>query len=154
MEDNEKHLDLQSYYLKGRLYNAKNRHQGPFPRVLAVCSAGLMRSATTAWILGNEPYNCNTRGCGVIAEYALISLDQVLIEWADHIVFAHQEHMDIAKENFSLCGQNGAVKPTWVLNIPDAYGYRDPMLVEIINNLIKSIGLDVALAKGRTEIGA
>ena len=137
-------MSIQEFYIN-RLYNTKNSHQGNFPRVLCVCSAGLMRSATTAWILGQEPYNCNTRSVGAINTYALILIDQVLIEWADHIVFAQKEHLNMVKEEFSLCGLDGGVKRTWVLDIPDNYGYRDPELVEIIKNLVKRVGLESVL---------
>jgi len=106
-----------------------------------------MRSATTAWILGNEPYNCNTRAVGSVNAYALIPIDQILIEWADHIVFAQKEHLNIVKEEFALVGQNGGIKRTWILDIPDQYGYRDPELVEIIKNLVKVVGLEEALTK-------
>ena len=74
-------------------------------------------------------------------------LDQVLIEWADHIVFAQKEHLNIVKEEFALTGQDGGIKRTWVLDIPDQYGYRDPELVEIIKNLVKHVGLEEALTK-------
>ena len=135
---------IQSYY-KDRMYNARNSYQGNFKKVLCVCSAGILRSATTAWILSREPYNCNTRNCGINETYALIVLDQILIEWADHIIFAEKEHYDFAKENFQLCSMNGGLKPYTILEIPDNYSYRNPELVLIIENLLKHHKLDKIL---------
>jgi len=69
-----------------RLANAKNPFQSDRKKVLCVCSAGLLRSPTDAWILSNEPFGFNTRAAGASDEYALIKLDQVLVEWADEVV--------------------------------------------------------------------
>ena len=137
-------MNIQDYYTE-RMANCKNGYQGNYPRVLCVCSAGILRSATTSWILSNEPYNCNTRNCGVYADYALIVMDQVLIEWADHIIFAETEHYKYAKEIFSLTGKDGSIKPTYVLGVPDTFSYRDPQLVKIINNLLIDNKLDQIL---------
>ncbi len=60
-----------------RLHNMRNPHQGSNKKVLCVCSAGLLRSPTLAWILSNEPFNFNTRAVGTSSEYALIVLDEV-----------------------------------------------------------------------------
>ena len=133
-------MNIQDYY-SNRLNNTKNSYQGDYPRVLAVCSAGLLRSATIGWVLGKHPYNCNTRAVGVDKTYGLIIIDQVLIEWADHIVFAQQNHLNIVKEEFSLAGQDGNLKRIWVLDIPDKYGYRDTRLVKIIRKSIERVGL-------------
>jgi len=109
-----------------RLGNVKNPYQGDFQKVLCVCSAGLLRSPTLAWVLSNPPYNFNTRACGVTKEFALIPYDEILEEWADVIVFA--DHEVIVNTH----------KPRVVLQIPDVYGYRDPKLVdEIIKKLAK-----------------
>ena len=139
-------MSIQDFY-NNRINNCHNLYQGKYPRVLAVCSAGLLRSATMAWVLGQEPYNCNVRAVGVEASYALIAIDQVLIDWADHIVFAMQEHKDIVGGEFALRGVDGNNKRTWVLGIPDRYGYRDPKLVGIIRDSVKTVGLEEELRK-------
>jgi predicted protein tyrosine phosphatase len=69
-----------------RLGNCGNRFQGGRNRVLCVCSAGMLRSPTIAWVLSNEPYGFNTRAAGISDEYALIPVDEVLLSWADEIV--------------------------------------------------------------------
>lgn len=139
-------MKIQDYY-ENRLMTARNSHQGKFPKVLAICSAGLLRSATLAFILAREPYNCNVRNCGVYPDYALVVLDQVLIEWADYIIFAETEHYKYAKQKFALTGADGALKSTIVLGIPDNYAYRDPELIEIINKLLIFNRLDKILTK-------
>ena len=50
--------------LMNRLGNSKNPYQGDFKKVLCVCSAGLLRSPTAAWVLSNAPFNFNTREIG------------------------------------------------------------------------------------------
>lgn len=86
-----------------------------------MCSAGLLRSATTAVVLAGEPYNFNTRACGT-ADYALIKLDDVLIHWADEIVCMEKEHKKLINTD----------KHVVCLNIPDIYAYRDEKLISLI----------------------
>lgn len=40
-----------------RLAIARNGYQGSYKRVLTVCSGGVLRAPTAAWVLGQEPYN-------------------------------------------------------------------------------------------------
>jgi predicted protein tyrosine phosphatase len=115
-----------SNFLMNRLANCHNQFQGEYKKVLCVCSAGLLRSPTTAVILSQKPYNFNTRAAGLMEDFALIPVDKVLLEWADEIVCMNTEQekqlRKIAKKN---C-------PVICLNIPDSYAYRDPKLVKLI----------------------
>lgn len=108
-----------------RLYNAKNPYQGKYKRVLAVCSAGLLRSPTAAWVLSNAPFHYNTRSCGIEPGHALILLDDVLLEWADEVVC-----MDSYMA--SVIQATGISKPIINLNIGDNYAYRDAELIKRI----------------------
>lgn len=108
-----------------RLANCHNRYQGDAKRVLCVCSAGLLRSPTTAWVLGQEPYNYNTRAAGLSTEYALIPVDDVLIKWADEVVCMDIYQADELKERF------GVENPK-VLSIPDMFRYKDETLIRMI----------------------
>lgn len=115
-----------------RLYNSKNPAQGGDKRVLCLCSAGLLRSPTLAWVLSNAPYDYNTRAAGVNQEYALVAVDEFLICWADEIVCVEPDIRDqlveyCAKEEIDL-----SATPVVVLDIPDLYRRRAPKLVEII----------------------
>jgi predicted protein tyrosine phosphatase len=110
-----------------RSRNAQNAYQGKWPRVLTVCSAGLLRSPTTAWVLSMPPYNCNVRAAGSHAEYALVAVDQVLLNWAQRIVFVNPEnHERVEKSGLAL------PKEVYVLDVPDRYAFRNPELVKAI----------------------
>lgn len=112
-----------------RLSVVKNPYQGEFKRVLCVCSGGVLRSPTTAWILSNLPYNCNTRSCGT-EDYALVKLDEALAEWADEIVVMTKEH-EIKVRKF-LESFGGVEAKIICLGIPDNFAYRDEELQKLI----------------------
>lgn len=111
-----------------RLGNCHNRYQGDDKRVLCVCSAGLLRSPTTANVLHKE-FGYNTRACGVSQEYALVILDEVLLEWADEIVFMEMEHYQEAKR---IHGSRVNDKVSYILGIPDRYEYMNEDLQQLI----------------------
>ena len=113
-------------FLMNRLANCSNRYQGRYKRVLCVCSAGLLRSPTAAWVLSNEPYNYNTRAAGLSKEFALIPIDEVLLTWADQIVCMNAEQAE--KIRSMLVDET----PIVVLGIPDSFTYRDEKLVSLI----------------------
>lgn len=124
---------------RNKLANTQNPYQGSMKKVLTVCSAGLLRSPTIAWVLSNPPFNFNTRACGISKEYALIHVDEYLISWADEIVVVEDEHRcyveGIIEDN------NLNEKPIHLLTTPDMYSTRDPKLVEIITPKLKEIFL-------------
>ena len=75
---------------RNQIGNAKNPYQGSFKKILTVCSAGLLRSATLQnYLIKN--YDCNVRNCGTSESFALIPLSEALYEWADWIVFVNKE---------------------------------------------------------------
>jgi predicted protein tyrosine phosphatase len=131
-------------YKMNRIANASNQFQGKTKRVLCVCSAGLLRSPTTAVVLSQAPYNFNTRAAGLEKEFALIPVDDVLIAWADEIVCmtAEQGHK-MAKKAHD--------KTILVLNIPDSFPYRDPELMKLIAENYDAA--QVELAKAEKEEG-
>jgi predicted protein tyrosine phosphatase len=116
---------------RNRLHNASNRAQGARKRVLTVCSAGLLRSPTLAWILSNAPYNYNTRSVGMVHDYALIPIDEVHVRWADVIVFAEFSHFQHFTAMFPNYKEIIPDTQLFVLDIPDDYAMRDPELVRI-----------------------
>lgn len=113
-------------FLMNRLANCANKYQGRYKRVLCVCSAGLLRSPTAAWVLSNEPYNYNTRAAGLSKEFALVPVDEVLLTWADQIVCMNAEQAE--KIRSMLVDET----PIVVLGIPDSFTYRDEKLVSLI----------------------
>jgi predicted protein tyrosine phosphatase len=127
---------------RNALGNCKNPFQGDTKKVLAVCSAGLLRSATVANYLIRE-HNYNVRNCGVSEEYALIPISEVLICWADEIIFAEQSHLDVVYEEVKMLkGKHTKVK---VLNIPDCYNYGSSELLAAIKQKYNSEESNVQL---------
>lgn len=113
-----------------------NRFQGEYKRVLIVCSAGILRSATAAHVLCQRPFNFNTRNVGT-APYALIPLTEDLIQWADEIVCMETEHKLNVMNKLMEWGYP-SVKPIIVLDIEDNYEYRNPTLVKLIKERYKA----------------
>ena len=114
-----------SEYLMNRLANCKNMYQGGYKRVLCVCSAGLLRSPTAAVVLSHEPFNFNTRAAGLAPEFALIPVDEVLLEWADEIVCMEPAQA----EKLAVMAPK---KPVICLGISDSYEYRSDELRALI----------------------
>jgi predicted protein tyrosine phosphatase len=114
---------------ESRIGNCSNRHQGKYKKVLAVCSAGMLRSPTIAWVLSQDPYDYNCRAAGTESDYALIKLDDVLLTWADEIVCADTEHYSTVMNRLQ---ELGLQKRVLNLQLPDVYEYRNPKLVRII----------------------
>lgn len=117
------HKPILSYDIRTAMEVSHNKYQGDYKRVLCVCSAGILRSATTALVLSQEPFNYNTRSAGV-EFYALIPVTEVLLEWAEEIVCMTKEHQDKLKLITD--------KPINCLNIPDSYEYRNEDLIKMI----------------------
>lgn len=116
--------------LMNRLGTAMNQYQMPekYKRVLTVCAGGCLRSPTAAWVLSNDPYNFNTRSAGCDIEFAIIPVDDILIAWADEIVFMEEYQRDRVMREFTV----PADQRITVLDIPDHFAYRDPELVAMI----------------------
>jgi predicted protein tyrosine phosphatase len=112
----------------------KNPNQGTAKKVLCVCSAGLLRSPTLAWILSNDPFNYNTRAAGTASDYALIVLDEVQLHWADAVVFVDEGNYRVACYDHKELLDN---MECHVLDIPDMYKFRDPRLVEAATQQLK-----------------
>ena len=114
--------------MMNRMMIAKNPYQGETKKVLTICSAGILRSPTAAKVIAEE-YGYNTRAAGAEEEFALIPVSEVLLEWADEIVFMEQRHYDIVKGAF----ENEIIeRKCKVLDVPDIYPWNDPKLVAAI----------------------
>lgn len=101
-----------------------NPYQGKDKKVLFVCSAGILRSATAARIFSDR---FNTRACGSM-DYALIPITGELIAWADEIVFVHKENYSDVRQSYDWDSIKEK-KPVLILNIPDQYAYMDTNLI-------------------------
>lgn len=113
-----------------RLSVIENTYQGRFKRVLCVCSGGVLRSPTTAWILSNDPWNYNTRSAGT-EDYALVAVDEALLLWAHEVVCMEARHKERIEE---LLKKYELTRPIYVLNIPDTFAYRDARLIKKIQD--------------------
>lgn len=100
------------------------------PRLVFVCSADMLRSATGAKAFANR--GCNTRACGT-HDYALIPLSANLIAWADRLYFAHRENWHKALGVFAGKADLLAMlqEKAQVCSIPDVYDYDERELHEI-----------------------
>lgn len=124
-----------------RLSNTHNQFQGKYKKVLCVCSAGLLRSPTAALVLSKEPYNYNTRAAGLSKDFALVIVDDFLLEWADEVVCMTLDQYD------DLAGRTK--KPILCLSIEDDFVYRDPDLMELIKcNYNELLGENLNEKKG------
>lgn len=107
-----------------------NPHQGQYKKVLCVCSVGCLRSPTAAWVLSNEPFNYNTRACGIERNNAIIVVDTVLLYWANEIIVF--DYVVQSKIYNKLAKEDITEKTLINLDIPDDYDYRDPVLCQLI----------------------
>lgn len=113
-----------------------NHHQGSDKRLLFVCSANLLRSATAQHLFAKKGYN--TRGAGS-ASYALIPLSVNLVKWADKIYFMTYGNFDEAQETFRV----GAPQHLpmlrdkhQILEIRDIYAYNDTTLIRLLEERV------------------
>ena len=105
-----------------------NPHQGDKTRILWVCSAGLLRSPTGAYVSSRRGYN--SRAAGSAQEYALIPLTANLIEWAEVIVFVQEANYLEALATFRGTGYDDDIRSnSIVLDIPDIYEAFDAELI-------------------------
>jgi len=108
-----------------------NPYQGSFPRVLFVCSAGILRSATAATVSSGRGVNARAAGS---ATYALVPVSANLIEWAQKIVFVNEENKVQTLRTFAGTGYNEDIeRKSVVWNVPDNFEYMHPTLVLEVN---------------------
>lgn len=84
-----------------------------------------------AFVLSQMGYN--SRAAGSSPGFALIPVDEVLLEWADQVVFVNKENYNEVKKAYDLSKVDCIV-----LNIPDRYQYRDPELMKICEDQYKA----------------
>lgn len=102
-----------------------NPYQGTDKKVVFVCSAGLLRSATGMRMYAHK---YNTRSAGSHDEYALTPLTSNLVAWADELVFVNKENYMRACKKFNFDHPSYDSKTVRVLNIPDKYPHMDEKL--------------------------
>lgn len=120
-----------------RMANSSNRFQTDVKKVLCLCSAGLLRSPTLANVL-HEEYGYNTRAAGVTTEYALVPVDDVLIEWADEVVCVEMDVFDAIGQQYQDKLKH---KRVVVLAVPDMYEWNNPELRGIMSKQYKDAAI-------------
>ena len=133
---------------RNQLGVVNNAYQGKHKKVLTVCSAGCLRSPTAAHILSSEPWNFNTRCAGTSEEYAIIPVTEALVLWADVILcmdsdqvrFVNDMQNKLAAEASEMFEYN--YKQVINLEVEDEYNYRNPTLVQIMQNKFLEIFKD------------
>jgi predicted protein tyrosine phosphatase len=119
--------------------------------MLWVCSAGLLRSPTGAFVASQRGYN--TRACGSSQAYALINLSGNLIDWADTIVFVNEENLHQALETFDGTGYDDDIEAkAVVLDIPDRFEAFDPYLQKLLNEGLDKLEVIKGLPNSRPKI--
>lgn len=106
---------------------ALNPYQGKDKKVLTVCTAGVLRSPTAANVL-RDIYGYNTRSCGIDESFALIPISTALVDWADEIVFVHDEVYKYALVSAPPQVKEGLVNKAIRLDIPDQHEYMSEEL--------------------------
>ena len=104
-----------------------NPYQGSDKKVLFVCSAGILRSATAARIYAHK---YNTR-CAGSAHYALIPVTEDLLLWTDEVVFVNVHNYRQVADNFDLEAFPCKRK---LLHIEDDYPHMDPRLIQLFKD--------------------
>jgi predicted protein tyrosine phosphatase len=127
-----------------QLANVKNSYQGNYPRVLFLCSAGLLRSATAAHMFSAAPYQWNTRTAGTNAEYALNVVSEALLYWADHIICMEMEHLRNTEKLIGIELVDLYRHKISTLAIPDIYPYRHPELIALLEQPVRALNIDNA----------
>lgn len=121
---------------RNQLHNINNKFQGKTKKVLTVCSAGLLRSATLQNVLISE-LGYNVRNCGT-EDYALIPISEALVLWADEIVFVEEYNFSRMESELKKLD---VIKKCHVLCIPDVFNFNEPELRNICLDQYKKMVL-------------
>jgi predicted protein tyrosine phosphatase len=106
-----------------------NQYQTSAPRLLFVCSAGLLRSPTAQVVASQMGFNA--RACGS-ANYALIPLSVNLINWANKIIFMNEENYHQSLDTFRLVDYHTDIEEKKIVwDIVDDYDWGDLVLFNI-----------------------
>jgi protein-tyrosine phosphatase len=121
---------------RNQLFNVGHKDQGEYRKVLFLCHAGLLRSATAAHIFSAPPYNWNTRTAGVAVQYALNPVTEALLEWADLVVCVEPDVRNQLAYLFVDHEQDddflAYAKKIVTLNIPDDFQYMEVDLITML----------------------
>lgn len=112
-----------------------NPYQGTDKKLLFVCSAGLLRSATAANLYAKKGFNTRSAGSH---DYALVPVSMNLLKWADVIYFVNKENWQTTMFRFADKIDLDALSIN-VLDIPDKYSYNHPELIKSLEDQIGDV---------------
>ena len=96
-------------------------------RVLFICSQNRMRSPTAERVFASHPgLECSSAG---LSDEAVKPVTPELVEWAEIIFVMERVHQDRLASRFQRHLRHQRVV---CLDIPDAYDFMDPMLVQLL----------------------
>jgi predicted protein tyrosine phosphatase len=103
-------------------------------KLLFVCSRNRWRSPTAERVFAREPgFAVRSRGVSASAVRRVTSAD---VAWADGIMVMEADHKRQVTKRFR---DELADRPIHVLDIPDAYQFMDPELVELLETSVRSV---------------
>jgi predicted protein tyrosine phosphatase len=104
-----------------------NSYQTNAPRILFVCSVGMLRSPTAQMVASARGWNA--RACGSSVDVALIPISCNLIDWADLIIFLNAENAIEAHAVFRPVDYDNNIKRKQIVwNVDDSYDWGDNAL--------------------------
>lgn len=127
---------------RNRLGVINNTFQGDALKVLTVCSAGCLRSPTAATLLGSEPWNFNTRSCGLTEEFAIVPISAALVLWADVILVMESwmgQDVETIFNGAKAANNTNKDLKLICLNIPDDFGFMQEELQVLMQSRFKEI---------------
>lgn len=130
-------MSMEALTVAGAIDSHRNQFEGPRKRVLCVCTAGMLRSPTIAWVLANHPWGFNTRAAGLIDRYALIPVTPRLLTWAEEIVCVSEEYASHIRGFFRF-GSPETPPIIHVFPIPDQYDSMTPELIGIVRRMAQA----------------
>ena len=115
-----------------------NPYQGNEPRLLFVCSVGLLRSPTCADAATKLGFNA--RSCGSAVDMALIPISVNLMKWADKIIFVNNQNFKDTVELFKFDQDISEFKRKSIIwDIEDDYERNDDWLIAVANTKLEKL---------------
>lgn len=98
--------------------------------LLFVCSHNQLRSPTAEVIFSSGLHKAKSAGTSPSAKF---KVSQKLLNWADLIFVMEQKHKEIIRQQLGQEYDQRII----VLDIPDAYSFMDPELVELLKTSVE-----------------
>ena len=121
--------------MNNAIWNSSNIYQTNVPKILCVCSAGLLRSPTMANVI-HEVWGFNTRAVGIDVNYALIPINEQLLHWADIIICVERGHKEGVRDFMNKVHFSDEKQELISLAIPDNFEWNNEELRQAIEKQV------------------